>query len=137
MAQLTQHQETQTIAQKVVLADRNVRRADQENHPDENVSGNAGGKPVAVDSHRAVPEQGHQSPGEGPSNGGQVHQRWQGAVTPVGDMLIDKVGHEDDLRAPEVVAGPEQDPGEDEEVVQDEMRSDVGGGGHDCRVLME
>jgi hypothetical protein len=32
-------------------------------------------------------------------------------VAPVGDCLVDKVGDEDDLRAPEVVAGPKEDAG--------------------------
>lgn len=39
------------------------------------------------------------------------------AVTPVSNGLVDEVGDEDDLGAPEVVTGPEEDPGEDEEVV--------------------
>ena len=41
----------------------------------------------------------------------------QTVVAPVGGMLEEEMGSEDDLRAPEVVAGPEEDPGEDEEVV--------------------
>jgi hypothetical protein len=49
-------------------------------------------------------------------------------VTPVGNGLIDEVDDEDDLGAPEVVTGPEKDPGEDEEVVKNEVCGDVGGG---------
>lgn len=35
-------------------------------------------------------------------------------VTPVGDGLVDEVGDQDDLGAPEVVSGPEKNPGKDE-----------------------
>jgi hypothetical protein len=34
---------------------------------------------------------------------------------------------EDDLGAPEVITGPEEDPDEEEEIVKDEVGSDVGG----------
>jgi hypothetical protein len=46
-----------------------------------------------------------------------VYESGEALVTPVGNSLIDEVGDENDLGAPEVVTGPEEDPGEDEEVV--------------------
>lgn len=45
-------------------------------------------------------------------------------------MQVDEVEDEEDLGAPEVVAGPEEDPDEEGEVVEDEVRGDVGGGGY-------
>jgi hypothetical protein len=50
---------------------------------------------------------------------------------------VDEVGEDDDLGGPEIVAGPEHDPGEDEEVVQDEMTGHIGGGGYEGRILGE
>lgn len=52
-------------------------------------------------------------------------------MQPVGDGLVDEVGDEDDLCGPEVVPRPEEDPGEDEEVVEDEVGCYVGGCGNE------
>jgi hypothetical protein len=46
-----------------------------------------------------------------------VYEGRETAMTPVGNGLVDEVGDEDDLGAPEVVTGPEENPGEDEEIV--------------------
>lgn len=66
-----------------------------------------------------------------------MHEGWQAVVAPVGDGLVDEVGDEDDLCAPEVVAGPEEDPGEDEKVVEDEVGCYVGGCGDEGCILGE
>lgn len=112
-------------------------QSDDQDHPNEDVSHDAAGQVVAVDRDSPIPEQRCQSPGIGARDGRQVHKGRQTAVTPVGDELVDEVGDEDDLGTPEVVAGPQQDPGEDEEVVQDEVGGYVGGGGNQGRVLGE
>lgn len=81
---------------------------------------------MAVNSDRAIPEQRSQCPSIRTSDGGQVHECWQAAVTPIGHRLIDQMGNEDDLCAPEVVTSPEEDPSGEEEVVQNEVGGDVG-----------
>lgn len=81
---------------------------------------------MAVNSDCAVPEQRHQCPGIGTGNSGQVDEHRQATVAPVGDCLVDEVGDEDDLCAPKLVAGPEQNPSGEEDVVQDEMGGDIG-----------
>lgn len=74
-----------------------------------------------------VPEQRCQCPGIGTCNRREVNECWQPAVTPVGYPLIKEMEDEDDLGAPEVITGPEEDPDEEEEIVKDEVGSDVGG----------
>lgn len=59
-----------------------------------------------------------------------MHEGWKPTVAPVCGMQVDEVEDEEDLGAPEVVAGPEEDPDEEGEVVEDEVRGDVGGGGY-------
>lgn len=51
-------------------------------------------------------------------------------MAPVCGVEVDKVENEEDLGAPEVVAGPEEDPDEEGEVVEDKVGGDVGGGGY-------
>lgn len=55
-----------------------------------------------------------------------MHKGRQAAVAPVGDCLIDQVSDEDDLCAPEVIAGPQEDPSSEEEVVQNEVGGYIG-----------
>ena len=112
-------------------------QSNHQNHPDKDVSHDPTGQVVAMHRDSSVPEQRRQSPGVGSRNGRQVHESGESAMAPVGDSLVDKVGDEDDLGPPEVVAGPQQDPGNDEDVVQDEVRGDVGGGGYQGRVFAE
>jgi hypothetical protein len=69
---------------------------------------------MTVNGDGSVPEERRQSPGIGSGDGGQVDEGGEALVTPVGDGLVDKVGDEDDLGAPEVVSGPEKNPGKDE-----------------------
>lgn len=108
-----------------------------ENHPDEHIGHQATGQIVAVDGDGTVPEQRGQRPGIGTGDSGEMHKSGQTAVTPVCDGLVKKVGDENDLSTPEVVASPQQDPGKGEQVVQDEVGGYVGGGSHQGRVLGE
>lgn len=59
-----------------------------------------------------------------------MHERRKPTVAPVCGVEVDEAEDEEDLGAPEVVAGPEQDPDEEDEVVEDEVGGDVGGGGY-------
>lgn len=47
-------------------------------------------------------------------------------MTPVCHRLVDQMGNEDNLSAPEVVPSPEQNPGKQEQIVQDEVSGYVG-----------
>lgn len=58
-------------------------------------------------------------------------------MTAVGNHLVEIVGGENDLGAGEVVAHPEEDPGEDEQVVEDVVGGQVGGRGEIGAVLGE
>lgn len=42
-------------------------------------------------------------------------------MAPVCCMLVEKLGDQDNLRSPEVVARPEQDPDEEADVVDDKV----------------
>jgi hypothetical protein len=83
---------------------------------------------VTVNCDRTVPEQSCQCPGIGTGDSREVHESRQAAVAPVGDRLVDQVGDENDLSAPEVVTSPEEDPSEEEEIIQDEVGGYIGGG---------
>lgn len=48
-------------------------------------------------------------------------------MAPVGNCLVDEVSDKDDLRAPEMIASPQKDPGKEEKVVQNEVGGDIGG----------
>jgi hypothetical protein len=88
-------------------------------------------------SNSTIPEYREQRPGIGPRDGRKVHEGREGRVAPVGDALVEEVGDDDDLRAPEVVAGPEQDPGEDEEVVENEVAGYIGRGAYEGGIIGE
>lgn len=81
---------------------------------------------MTPDCRGSIPEERDQSPGIWACNDGYMRQRRQGADAPEGDVLVDEVSDQNDLSWPEMVPGPEEDPREDEEVVQNEMRRRVG-----------
>lgn len=56
-----------------------------------------------------------------------MHKRWQSAVAPVCCVLVEKLDDQDNLRGPEIIARPEQDPNEEAEVVDNKVRRDIGG----------
>ena len=56
-------------------------------------------------------------------------------MTPVGCMLVDEMSGEDDLGAPEMISDPEQNPGKNEKVIQDEMGCDITGGGNNGSIF--
>lgn len=89
----------------------------QHNHPDEDIRDDSARQVMAMHRDSTVPKQRRQRPGVRACHGGKAHEGWEAMVAPVCDGLVDEVGDEDNLCAPEVVAGPEEDPGEDEEVV--------------------
>ena len=114
-----------------------MEETNEQEDPDEDVGHDAARQIVAMNGDGSVPEQCGQGPGVGSGDGRQVHKGWETAMTPVGDALVDEVGHEDDLGTPEVVTSPEQDPGKGEQVVQDEMGGYIGSRRHDGGVFVE
>lgn len=110
---------------------------DDQNHPDEDISHDPRGQSITMNGHGAVPEQGRQRPGIRPSHSRQMDESRKTPITPVGDILVDEMGGEDDLRAPEMVADPEEDPREHKQVIQDEMAGYVSGGGDQDRIFGE
>ena len=48
-------------------------------------------------------------------------------VSPVCGELIEEMGNNNDFCAPKMVTGPEENPGKDEEVIQDEVGCDIRG----------
>ena len=104
-----------------------MRRTHGKNHPDKHIGHDPRRDAIAVHRDSPVPEQTEQRPGIWPGDGGQMHKRWQSAVAPVCCMLVEKLDNQDNLRGPEIVARPEQDPDEEAEIVDDEMRGDIGG----------
>lgn len=90
---------------------------------------------VCCDS--AIPEECSHSPGEGTSDGREMYKGGQTMVSPVCGELVDQMGNDDNFSAPEVVTGPEEDPGEDEDVVQDEVGRDICGGCDDRSIFGE
>lgn len=85
----------------------------------------------------AVPVQPHESPGEGPRRHGQVDEGRARAVQEVQVGQVEEVDHLDDLGPDEVRAHEEHDEGEVQQVVEDEVTADVGGGGDVGRILGE
>lgn len=110
---------------------------DEEDHPDEDVGDDPRRQRVAMHGDSTIPEQRHQRPGKGPRDCGQMDQRGQCTVSPVSRMLVDQVGHQDNLGPPEVAPSPEENPSEDEQVVENKMRTHVGGRRHDRGIFME
>jgi hypothetical protein len=124
---LTQRQNTKTISKNIILPQDNIKQSHDQDNPNEDIGDNSSGQVMAMHGDSTVPEQCCQCPGIGTCNSWEMDECWQTAVAPVGYPLVDEMENEDDLGTPEVIAGPEQDPDEEEEVVQDKMGGDVGG----------
>lgn len=92
---------------------------------------------MAVCRNRAIPEERRHRPGQRTRDRREMHESGETLVSPVRGELVEQVGNQDHLGAPEVVAGPEENPGKDEEVVQDEVGRDVGSRSDDCGILGE
>lgn len=112
-------------------------QTNEQDHPDEDVSHDPTGQIVTVNSNSAIPEQRRQSPSVRSRDGRQVHESGKSPVSPVCNGLVDEVDDENDLSPPEVVTSPQQDPDNEEDVVEDEMGSDVSSSRHDSGVLVE
>lgn len=103
-------------------------RPDGEDHPNENIRDNPCRQLITIHRDGSIPEESQQSPGIRASDGGEMHKGGEPAMAPVHGVLVDKARDEQDLGGPEVVARPEEDPDEDEEVVEHEVRGYIGGG---------
>lgn len=104
-----------------------MRRTHGKNHPDKHIRHDPRRNAITVHRDSPVPEQTKQRPGIWPGNGWQMHKRRQSAMAPVCCMLVEKLNDQDNLRGPEIIARPEQDPDEEAKVVDDEVHRDIGG----------
>jgi hypothetical protein len=118
----TEGQQTQTVSQEIIDGQKDVNGADQKNNPEEDVRGDIRGQIMRPDGSRSRPEERNQCPGIWACDNSYMRNRWQSANAPEQEMLVDKVGNHNDLGGPEVVSSPEEDPRNNEEVVQDEVR---------------
>lgn len=137
MIPLTKSEKTEAVPQDIILSNRDMEQAHSSNHPDEDIGDNSAGQVMAVCRNRAIPEERRHRPGQRTRDSREMHESGESLVSPVGHQLVEQVGNQDHLGAPEVVASPEEDPGEDEEVVQDEVGRDVGSGSDDRDILGE
>jgi hypothetical protein len=114
-----------------------MEQADGSNHPDKDVGDNSTGQVMAMCCNCAIPEERRHCPSQRTRDGRKMHESGEPLVAPVGRELVEQVGNQDHLGTPEVVAGPKEDPGKNEEVVQDEVSRDVGSRSDDCDILRE
>jgi len=98
-----------------------------EQHPNKHVRDDPRRETVTPDRDGTVPEERGQRPRVGSGDRGEMDKRRQGTMDPVRGGLAEEVCGQDDFGSPEVVPHPEQDPREDEEVVQDEVARDAAG----------
>ena len=129
MDKLTKRQPTQTIPQDIILRGEDMRGPKGKHHPDKDIGDNPRRQAITIHRDGAVPEEAQQGPGIGTRDGGEMHEGRETTVAPVGGVLVEEARDEQDLGGPEVVARPEEDPDEDEEVVEYEVRGYIGGGG--------
>jgi hypothetical protein len=73
--QLTKSQESETVAQEVILGRHDVGRAEGEDQPDEDIGDNPRGEAIAVDCDSSIPEECHQSPGVGTCDRRKMYER--------------------------------------------------------------
>lgn len=111
---LTQREETETITENIILSHDDIEQTHQQDHPDKDISNDTGGQSMAMHGDRAVPEDCCEGPGVGSGDSGKVYEGREAVEAPVRDGLVDEVGDEDDLGAPEAAAGPEENPGDHE-----------------------
>ena len=118
----TEGQQTQTVPQEIIDGQKDVNGADQKDNPEEDVRGDIRGQIMRPDGSSSCPEERNQCPGIWACDNRDMGNRWQSANVPEQEMLVDKVGDHNDLGGPEVVSRPEEDPRNNEEVIQDEVR---------------
>lgn len=112
-------------------------KANQENHPNEDIGHDSRGQAMSMHGHSSVPEQGRKRPCIWSCNGGPVHKRRRSAVSPVCRRLADDVDDEDDFSGPEVTADPEHDECKDKEVIEDEVGGYIGSAGDERAIVGE
>lgn len=120
------------------LEDEEAEVAEHGNGPHKDVTQHARHKVVRVPQHqRPVPVRRHKRPRQRTRRDGQVHEGRACAVEEVQVGEVEQVDDLDDLGPDEVGAHEEHDEGEVQEVVEDEVAADVGGGGDVGGVLGE
>jgi hypothetical protein len=125
-------------AHGVVLVDDEEEGAVDEDRPDEDVGKDACDQRVgAVHHDGAVPVDGHECPGQRARDGGCVDETRIRVVAEVERGQVKEVDDQDELGPAKVRADEEHDEGEVQQVVQDEVAANRGGGIDLDRVLGE
>lgn len=101
--------------------------ANDKDDPNKNIGDNSRREILCSHCDSSVPEQSGNGPGIGARNSRQMDEGGSNSVVPVGGRLGKQMGDQDDLSWPEKIANPEHDESKDEEVIQDEMASNIGG----------
>lgn len=125
-------------ADGVVLVDEDEEKSVDKNGPNEDVAKDAGHQVIRVVDHEsAIPVDGDKGPGQRAGNHRSVDETGIRVVAEVERREIEEVENENNLGPVEMRLDKEHDKGEMEEIVQDEVASDAGGGIDDVRVARE
>lgn len=126
---LTCSQVTEAEAHGVVSEHGEEEHAGDEQSPDEDVGRDPSHEAVRVYHGSTVPQEREHDPRKRARDGRDMHERRRLAVPEVKRAQVEKVDSQDQLAPPKVAAGPEHDKGRSQQVVEDEVRADIGGGG--------
>ena len=116
-------------AHGVILVDANEEQAIAQDGPDEDITKDTGSQISRVGYHQgAVPVNGNKGPCQGCRDDGGMDEARVRVVAEIEGAQVDKVDDEQELCPDEVGADEEHDKGEMEEVVEDKVATDAGGG---------
>lgn len=112
----TSRQECRSKSKSIVFEDDQEEPSVDGNAPDGNVGENTARKVVAMNHDGSTPKDGKEGPGQGEGDDGEVDEAWAGWDTDIERGALEEVEDEENLGEDEMGAGPEEDPGELEEV---------------------
>jgi len=126
--ELAERKHTQFPADRVIL-ERNEEKQPIEQHPPHsNISADPRGNGVRPNHDSAVEEHCYERETQRPSHHGIMDEKGHLEVLEVERGQVEQVQYEDDLRDPEMGVHPQEDECRLQEVVEDEVGADVGGG---------
>jgi hypothetical protein len=124
---LTERKHRQRKTHGVVLIRSQEEHAVTEPAPDEDVGYNARSQVIRMKRHSTNPIQRDEIPRQRPTNSADVNQPRRGAMAKVQRGQIEEIQHKQELCKPKVTAHPQVHETEEQEVIGDEVASDVGG----------
>jgi hypothetical protein len=84
-----------------------------------------------------IPVDGHKGPSQRRRHDGRMDEAWVGVVAEVQERQVEEVEHQEELGPVKVGSDKEHDEAEMEQVVQDEVAANAGGGVNDIAVGRE